>query len=158
MNTKKIEYAFGILDFKNDSKEKQIEFYRPVNLKWSCQNCGKCCGDTEKHERRVLLTEKDIKRISENGHKDFYDTEQDGVFIGIIKKKNGRCIFQGQGECKIYSKRALLCRMYPFWVERNENVFQIKVDENCSGFDKGKILDEDFFKELLSYSLYQIEQ
>jgi hypothetical protein len=48
--------------------------------------------------------------------------------------------------------------MYPFWIERNENVFQINVDENCSGFDKGKILDEGFFKELLSYSLYQIEQ
>jgi Fe-S-cluster containining protein len=141
---------------KNNQIEfREIEFYFPSNIKWSCIKCGTCCGDTENQIRRVLLTEKDIKRIQKLGYKDFFNHANKDVFLGIMKKKKGKCIFYGENGCKIYKERALLCHMYPFWIERKDDIFFIKVSEQCPGLNKGKILLKDFYKTLLCYALNQ---
>ena len=136
---------------------KIIEFYYPAGLTWSCINCGRCCRDTEGWERRVLLLEKDITRLEEAGEQGFYEQTDEGKFVAVMKKEDGRCVFLGENGCMVYEDRALLCRMYPFYVERQGDVYVVGVDTGCPGVGGGEELAEEFFRGLLGYALDQME-
>jgi len=47
--------------------------------------------------------------------------------------------------------------MYPFYVERHEDVYVIGVDEGCPGVGEGETLTEEFFAGLLGYALDEVE-
>jgi Fe-S-cluster containining protein len=108
-------------------------------------------------KRRILLTGKDIKEIMGIGKESFYDEADVFPFKGVMKMVEGRCIFLDGVNCMIYEKRALLCRTYPFWIERNENRFMIKADPDCPGVGEGDELGEDFFKKLLEKVLEHMD-
>jgi len=57
----------------------------------------------------------------------------------------------------VYETRALLCRMYPFYVERQGDVYVIGVDMMCPGVGGGNVLTEEFFGGMLDYALSQME-
>jgi len=141
-----------------DHSGKIIEFYYPAGLTWDCIRCGRCCRDIEGWDRRVLLLEKDITRLEKQGEKDFFEPTDEGKFIAVMKKKDGRCVFLGENGCMVYEDRALLCRMYPFYVERQGDVYVIGVDMGCPGVGGGEGLAEEFFRELLGYALNQMEE
>ena len=153
-----LEYSTGTLTYTIDQRHEEIEFYYPFSLKWDCTRCGTCCQDTASRDRRVLLLDSDTKRFKEAGYTNFHEeTENEKPFVGVLKKKQGRCIFLGQNECMTYHNRALLCRMYPFWIEKNDEKFIIRPDLECPGFGDGKVLDETFFNNLLSYALQSMK-
>jgi Fe-S-cluster containining protein len=144
----------GRLEYLKDGKKEEILFLYPMMAKWGCLRCGNCCRDVIGHERRILLTENDLKRIKDvTGLDDFFDETGEEPFKAIMKKKNGDCIFLREEECSIYDSRALLCRMYPFWIEKINDEFIIKIDEKCKGVEYGEVLDEEFFQRLLEYAL-----
>jgi Fe-S-cluster containining protein len=148
------KYSRGTLVYRKGSEQEEVEFYYPIDLEWDCTRCGACCQDSMSRERRVLLLESDIHRFQEVGFTDFHEkTLNDDPFVGVLRKNQGKCIFLGQGECKTYPNRALLCRMYPFWVEKNGESFIIQADLDCPGFGDGEKLCESFFSDLLSYAL-----
>jgi Fe-S-cluster containining protein len=82
---------------------------------FKCKRCGQCCSPY------VILSEKDIKKIEELGHKreDFITESYFKPNAKIIRQINGNCMFLafsdgGEASCKIYSNRPEICRRYPF--------------------------------------------
>ncbi|MBD3172693.1 hypothetical protein GF326_09495 [Candidatus Bathyarchaeota archaeon] len=151
------EYHRGTLDYRWDDQVENIEFYYPALFKWNCIECGACCRDLEDRERRILLLSRDISRIEETGETDFYTKIDEGKFKAIMCKENGKCVFYTDGGCCIYEQRALLCRMYPFWLEKQDNFFIFGVDDKCPGVGQGTPLDEDFFAKLLEMALNSMD-
>ena len=93
-----------------------------------CQNCGKCCFDTE-----MELSRLDIKRIEKLNpwglkEKDF--TRKDGGYH-LLKNIDGHCIFLDPETllCKIYDYRPKGCEFYPLIFDLKRN--RCKLDDLC---------------------------
>ena len=142
----------GTLAYHRQGVDEVIEFYYPADVEWSCIDCGDCCGDVDDRIRMILLLPEDIERIEETGKKGFYEEWDEGSFTSIMRKKDGKCIFYTGEGCSIYDERALLCRMYPFWLEKQDDIFVFGIDHECPG-KKGESLGEDFFAGLLDMAL-----
>jgi Fe-S-cluster containining protein len=143
----------GTLNYQRTNGDEVVEFYYPANVEWSCNDCGNCCSDIDRRTRMILLLPEDIQRIEKIGKTDFYEDWDEGNFTGIMCKKDGVCVFYTGEGCKIYDERALLCRMYPFWLEKQGSVFVFGIDNDCSGVGRGEHLDETFFAKLLLMAL-----
>ena len=78
---------------------------------------------------------------------------EDAPFSLEMEKTEGKCIFLKNGRCKIYDFRPLLCRCFPFWIEREGKwKFIFKASEECPGMGKGLTLKRSFFVQLLKQS------
>jgi len=130
---------------------KLIEFLYPANLGWECTRCGACCRDQDERKRRILLLEKDVLRLSDRcGGEGFSDPIRGREpFVAEMRKIGGACLFLSGDGCSVYDRRALLCRMYPFWVERYGDLLVVRADGACPGVCGGKLLGDEFFAELL---------
>lgn len=146
-------HCLGYLTYEREDDSEEVEFYYPSNARWACTRCGACCGDVDKRERMIRLLYKDIKRIEEVTDEEFYERWEDGSFEALMLKNDGKCIFLSDEGCRIYENRALLCRMYPFWLEKQEDVFVFGIDVDCPGQGKGPVLEEDIFQRLLQLAL-----
>jgi Fe-S-cluster containining protein len=135
----------------------KVEFLYPAGVRWSCAKCGRCCRDVEGHERRILLLGGDIRRLEEAGASGFHEATGSEPFTGIMLKNDGACVFHGPDGCKVYGQRALLCRMYPFWVERLDEAYVIRVDPECTGVGDGEELGEGFYRDLLGSALAEMD-
>ena len=96
-------------------------------VRCSFHDCYKCCLETQ-----MLLIEKDLQRIENNGYsrKNFClePTKSEGFWQ--LKNINGRCFFlSDEGKCSIYSIRPAGCRVYPLVFELSEE--DIIIDEDC---------------------------
>ena len=135
----------------------ETEFYYPAGLRWRCTRCGRCCMDVEGWDRRVLLLKKDVRRLEAIEQQGFREPADEGKFVAVMRKIEGRCLFLGEDGCKLYESRPLLCRMYPFYVERQGGVYIIGFGTECPGFGGGDVLSEGFYAKLLGYALDQME-
>lgn len=136
-----------------------IEFRYPAGVQWACVRCGACCRTPAHRERRVLLLPGDVERLEQVGHSSFYEpSKEQEPFVGVMLKEGGECVFLGDGACEVYEYRALLCRMYPFWVEREGEGYLVKMDDACPGIGSGDRLDEEFFQALLRSALSQMRR
>jgi Fe-S-cluster containining protein len=132
------------------------EFYYPKGLRWGCKRCGECCRDASHRPRRVLLLSKDVERLEKAGEKDFkVETKGEEPFIGEMRKAGGACVYLRKEGCIVYPSRALLCRTYPFWIERNGRSFEIMFDARCTSINRGGELKEDFYSDLIMQALDQ---
>ena len=150
-------HYMGHLYYSKDGVEEEIEFFYPSTVEWRCVQCGDCCGDLDDRVRMILLLEKDLNKIEDAGEHDFFEDWDEGLFSAIMKKSHGKCVFLTNEGCRIYDNRALLCRMFPFWLERKEDVFVFEVDIDCPGTGEGELLEEDFFKVLLKMALESMD-
>ena len=146
-------HCLGYLTYERENGSDEVEFYYPSNVNWACIRCGACCGDVDNRERMIRLLYKDIQMIEECTDEVFYERCEDGSFEGLMLKDEGKCVFLTDEGCRIYKNRALLCRMYPFWLEKQEDIFVFGVDTDCPGQGTGDVLDEDFFQCLLKMAL-----
>ncbi len=132
-----------------------------MGIQFECQRCANCCKNTEKKVRRILLSEADAKRIRNKTKlqtKDFaYVLKGETPFKFKMKKINGKCIFLENNKCRIYSSRPLICRCFPFWIEKINKTFIFKATQDCSGIGKGEQLGKAHFSRLLKISteIYQ---
>ena len=128
----------------------------PLGIRFQCQRCAFCCKDTEERARHILLTKLDVERIKQNTKLQTvnfaYRITGQTPFIFEMKKINGKCIFLEENACKIYSDRPLICRCFPFWIEKTKKTFIFKVYLNCPGVGKGRLLSKAFFSKLLTAS------
>jgi len=134
----------------------KVDFLYPAGIRWGCARCGRCCRDVEGHERRVLLLDGDIKRMKVAGAEGFYEATGGEPFTGIMLKRGGVCVFLTPQGCSIYEDRALICRTYPFWVERLDDAYVVHVDPECPGVGEGEELGESFYRELLGDALAEM--
>jgi len=146
-------YHRGTLTYSNGTRVEAVTYYYPVDIKWSCMRCGNCCGDLPGRTRRILLLPEEIRRLEETGAKDFYVPWSEGRFMALMRKKGGKCVFYDDGGCSIYQYRPLICRTYPFWLEKQDDAFIFGVDPECPGVGSGVTLGEGFFADLLDMAL-----
>ncbi len=126
------------------------EYFHPQGLHWTCKRCGACCRDSRTRPRRVLLLPTDIKRLEATGKTRFSEpVEGEDPFLAVMKKSHGSCVFLTSTGCSVYQCRALLCRTYPFWVERDGPALVILVDSACPGVGSGPEIGEGFYRGML---------
>jgi Fe-S-cluster containining protein len=145
-------YARGKISTPNG----EYDFYYPKGLRWGCKRCGACCRDASHRPRRILLLPADVERFEKAGEKDFkVDVKGEQPFVAEMRKVGGGCVNLTKEGCRVYQNRALLCRTYPFWVEKEGRSFEIRFDLRCPGYGHGGELKESFFRDLLTQALEQ---
>ncbi|MBA7657814.1 hypothetical protein ES703_65757 [subsurface metagenome] len=94
-----------------------------------CENCGKCCIETE-----MILSFEDIELIKKNsidniGEGDFVFKNENERFQ--LKNIDGHCVFLNYSakKCKIYEFRPQGCRFYPLIYDLN--TYKCKLDDDC---------------------------
>ncbi|MDV0447907.1 hypothetical protein MsAg5_18280 [Methanosarcinaceae archaeon Ag5] len=116
----------ALLDYP---KEDFIDVIREVGFE--CDLCGKCC--TRAFNDHVFLLDADVRRILEidennktalmpSPYFDFCDQNGNFYVSGFCLKTKGddvgTCHFLENGRCRIYDKRPLICRVYPYMIHR----------------------------------------
>lgn len=135
----------------------------PENLSFTCNNCGKCCGDTQEKTRHILLLKTDAERIAKYTGQTIaafaQETKDKAPYIYGMQKnpETGKCRFHRSNQCTIYTVRPLICRFYPFELTTNENGEPtFKATDECptvsslSNTKNGKHLTKRYFQRLLA--------
>jgi len=101
-----------------------LDFQYPEGVRFECNCCGICCGDTDHKLRHILLLECEAEAISaltglpiEN-----FTVEAKGKppYLYEMKKTEGDCFFLKDNKCTIYGERPMICRFYPFELKYDE--------------------------------------
>ena len=127
----------------------------PEHVRYRCEKCAQCCGDTENRVRSILLLKSDVTRISEK------TTVQPSAFARKIagfepylyrmrKTPDRRCVFLEKTSCSIYAIRPLICRFYPFRLNPGPDGYVFEYTDECPGIGKGPRLTRAFFTTLFN--------
>ena len=128
--------AEAAIEYFNDEAEALLKYPREhfieviQDVGFECDFCGKCC--TRQFNDHVYLLSEDVAKVfAENPDSvqpspyfDFCD--QNGCFYVSgysLKTQNddeGSCFFLENKRCRIYEKRPLICRIYPYMIHREE--------------------------------------
>lgn len=132
-----------------------MDFTYPVNIKFECNRCGLCCGDTKQKTRHILLLETEATTIAAYTcglTPDFLTEIKDKApYVYEIKKtKEGKCIFLKDNQCSIYPLRPLICMFYPFELKfvGDKATHNFDFTFECPGINQGKLFSEKDFKKL----------
>jgi len=139
-----------------------VKLRYPKNIRFECQRCARCCGDTPERKRNILLLEPEVKQISSvtglEATKFSNPSSGTEPYRYVMKKKEGKCIFLKGIDCQIYPHRPLICRFYPFSLEQlGAKSYEFRVTEECPGVRLGKVIEEKDFREMLDKSLNCIQ-
>ncbi len=140
--------------------EMSANFSYTKNIRFACNDCGICCGDTQHKTRHVLLLKVDAERIAHHTKQpiDTFAHEIQGkdpyVYEMQKNSETGKCAFHRRTRCAIYGVRPLICRFYPFSLSMEDGKFTFRVTEECpqvSCKDNGQeqTLNLLYFKRLL---------
>jgi hypothetical protein len=111
-------------------------------LKFSCQQCGRCCHDQGEYTQ-VYVDREEIGRMA--AHLDLYPDvffrrfmkRSEGFYA--LRSRRGACIMLRGGRCRIYPARPRQCRTWPFWAENlRRHVWYGEVRKRCPGIGKGR--------------------
>jgi Fe-S-cluster containining protein len=136
-----------------------LEFGHPKKVRFKCEKCALCCGDTKDRVRRILLLEIEAKRISQKTHKsvDKFAEKLEGFepYIYMMKKvENGKCVFLKDDLCTIYQTRPLICRFYPFELKEDGHCKHVfAYTHECPAIGKGPYLEKSYFERLFRASM-----
>jgi Fe-S-cluster containining protein len=124
-------------------------------LRFNCNKCGLCCGDTKQKTRRILLLEYEKKCITLKTSRlvaDFSLRINGKLpYVYEMKKTNeGKCVFLKENQCTIYSIRPLICMFYPFElkfdISKEKYVFDFTLE--CPQLYQGRELNGQDFKKM----------
>jgi hypothetical protein len=125
-------------------------------MRFECNRCGLCCGDTEQKTRHILLLESEAEKIASHTCRLITDfsveiNDNNPYAYEMKKSSEGKCVFLKDSRCSIYPVRPLICMFYPFELKFNEDKEMHNFDftVECPGINQGKILDKTDFKRLL---------
>jgi hypothetical protein len=146
-------------EYKNTEAEKVVgamNIRTPKNVRFECQRCARCCGDTPHRGRIIYLLESEVKQISKKTGLRPLEFASPisglGNFKYKMKKRNGICIFLKNKACQIYSIRPTVCRLYPFLAYKNDGSLVFEISEDCPGIGLGAPLDEEHFTRLAEFA------
>jgi len=125
----------------------------PKNVRFECQRCAKCCGDSSHRGRNILLLESEIRQISDTMGLRPLSFASPSLstqpYRYRMKKRGGKCVFLDGKACRIYNIRPLICRFYPFSLKKGNNGYRFEVSEECPGIGLGKTLVPEEFERML---------
>jgi len=135
--------------------ENALEFDYPKNVRFKCERCALCCGDTENRVRSILLLKIEADRIS---HKTLLnldafaeEVKESEPYVYRMKKTDGKCVFLKAPSCSIYQIRPLICRFYPFQLTNiKPSRYAFTYTKECPGIGKGPKLKKRFFESLFN--------
>jgi Fe-S-cluster containining protein len=140
-----------------------LEFDYP-EVRFKCEKCALCCGDTKQRVRRILLLRIEAKSISQKTHEgvENFAEKLDGVepYIYVMKKsKNGKCVFLKGDLCTIYQNRPLICKFYPFELKEDEDRKHVfAYTDECPAIGKGRYLEKGYFERLFKMSMKTLKE
>lgn len=135
-----------------------MKFEYPKHVRFVCERCAICCGDTEKKVRAILLLKIEAEQISQKTSRgiDTFAEKSKGTepYVYRMKKTDaGKCVFLKDNSCTIYEIRPLICRFYPFQLTSTKNgKAKFSYTNECPGISKGLVLKKDFFEKLFTES------
>jgi Fe-S-cluster containining protein len=129
-------------------------------MRFECNRCGLCCGDTQEKTRHILLLQKEAKQIAEHVRMQTADfsleINNDKLPYGCEMKKtsDGQCVFLKENQCTIYSLRPLICRFYPFQLtfDKAKNLHIFDFTFECPQINQGKIMSQKDFENLFKWA------
>ncbi len=131
-----------------------MSFEHPVNVRFKCNRCTICCGDTGNRVRNILLlrtevdwiAQKTLKRVSEFADKvSGFEPYQ----YRMRKNSGGKCLFLKENRCVIYGIRPLICRFYPFELKcAGEGRYVFAYTDECPCIGSGPNLEREYFDRL----------
>lgn len=131
-----------------------MSFVYPKDVRFKCERCGICCGDTRDKVRLILLLKIEARTISQKtlmGVSEFSEQiEGFEPYVYAMKKtEEGRCIFMRDKLCSIYRVRPLICRFYPFQLQGlSTDRYGFTYTNECPGIGKGTYLKRKFFEKM----------
>ena len=117
-------------------------------LKFSCTQCGRCCGGAPGD---VWISEEEITQLAQRlglddaSFRRKYTRTVRRRGISLVEKANYDCIFFDKKRgCTVYEDRPLQCRTWPFW-RANLRSPEDWAEESamCPGMDRGTLIDAD---------------
>ncbi len=133
----------------------------PRNVRFECQRCAKCCGDSSHRGRNILLLESEVEQISKATGRRPLSFASRSLSIQSyryrMKKRNGKCVFLGGKACRIYNIRPLVCRFYPFSLKKGDNGHRFEFSDECPGIGLGKVIGEGEFRGMLEKARSKLE-
>jgi Fe-S-cluster containining protein len=140
----------------------EMSFDYPT-VRFKCVKCGICCGDTTEKTRHILLLTEEAEKIAETTKQPvtrFAVKIEDKTPYAFEMKKtieDGKCVFLAENRCTIYPLRPLICRFYPFELKPDESErYRFFCTDECLGVNKGKQLDEEYFRRLFKLACDQL--
>jgi len=135
-----------------------LGFEYPKHVRFICDRCATCCGDTKERVRLILLLKIEAERIARKtlkGIGEFAEKiEGSEPYIYWMKKADeGKCVFLKNNSCSIYQVRPLICRFYPFQLSSKNNRPVFTYTNECQGIGKGPKLKRSFFEKLFKESM-----
>ncbi len=123
-------------------------FYVDTGLRFACRRCSACC---RVQPGFVFLSHNDLSELlAELGvpWDEFKGRYLRSVNIGkfihlsLREKDNFDCVFWESGNCRVYEKRPLQCRSFPFWSHLlvSRETWQ-EHGKQCPGIDEGPVHD-----------------
>jgi Fe-S-cluster containining protein len=131
-----------------------LSFLYPKNLRFECNRCAKCCGNTKEKNRHIIILEteaQEIQKQTELGIEAFCSEIQDKQpYVFEMKLSEGKCFFLKSDGCSIYDFRPMICRFYPFELKFDETqqTYAFTATAECPALNQGKRLTQTDFKQL----------
>jgi Fe-S-cluster containining protein len=141
-----------------------MKFDYPKNVRFKCERCAICCGDTKNRVRSILLLKIEAERISQKTLKSIDDFAEkiegfEPYVYRMKKTEDGKCIFLKDKSCSIYHIRPLICMFYPFELkEVGRNRYIFAYTDECPAIGKGLKLKKDYFERLFRKIMKTIEE
>lgn len=127
----------------------------PKKVKFGCQRCARCCGDTPHRGRIIYLLGDEVSKITEftGLHSPEFASPVSGAgsYSHKIKKRNGVCIFLKDGACRVYDVRPSTCLFYPFMTRKSNNTLIFEVADDCPGIGLGGPMQEKEFLKMADF-------
>ena len=141
-----------------------MRFTFPKDVRFECNRCAQCCGDTETKPRMILLLKNEAERISRKTSKRLDEFAERIVgqepYVYLMRKTfDGKCVFLKDNLCAVYEMRPLICRFYPFKLDNlGNNRYAFTYTEECPGIGSGPQLKRRFFDTLFAEFMASMRQ
>ena len=141
----------------------KMEFDYPKNVRFKCERCALCCGDTRNRARSILLLRIEVERILQKILKSIEDFAEkiegfEPYVYRMKKTKDGKCVFLRDNLCSIYQIRPLICMFYPFEFKVGSNGYIFAYTDECLAIGKGPKLKRGYFERLFKKIMETMEE
>ncbi len=124
-------------------------------MRFECNRCGICCGDTEEKTRHIIMLESEAQEIKEKTGREigefcFEVHDKQPYRFEMKKQSDGKCVFLNPEGCVIYGFRPLICMFYPFELKFDQDMqtYLFNPTMECPAINQGKLLGETDFRKL----------
>ena len=143
-----------MLDTKTATVSDRMAYFFDAGLRFSCQQCGKCCTgepgtiyvsalDIDNIAAFLGLSVRILVQRSLRPYRDSYT---------IQELQDGSCLFYEKG-CTIYPVRPGQCRSFPFWRKNLRSAYAWKqASKACPGIGSGQVHSRQEILDILEFS------